>query len=96
LELLNSFDRISLIQLAVIFNMLVEPSSATTNNVPTIPGNIFVDVSGNISVDVSGNVFGNIKNSSRLRSEKDISRNILGINIFGNIPGKIYNCNKNS
>ena len=60
MELLNSFDRISLIQ-PVIFNGLVEvvpPSSAPTNNVPTIPGNISVDVSRNVSGDVSGNVSG--------------------------------------
>ena len=55
-----------------------------------------MDVSGNVSGDVSGNIFGNIKSNSRLRSEKDISRNILGINIFGNIPGKFYNCYENS
>ena len=52
----------------MIFNGLVEvipPSSAPTNNVPTIPGNISVDVSVNVSVDVSGNVSRNIKSSSR-------------------------------
>ena len=56
----------------MILNGLVEvvpPSSAPTNNVPTIPGNfpgnISVDVSVNVSGDVSGNVSGNIKSSSR-------------------------------
>ena len=91
---MKSFDRISLIH-PEFLNGLVEvvpPSSAPTNNVPinlgNFPGNISVDVSGNVSGDVSGNIFGNIKSSSRLRSEKDISRNILGINIFGIILEK--------